>query len=121
MTEETHDKALFRSTRYHPSASPNLPSDLRWAVGEYDDYIEGGFGGGQSTIGSIVFAPGSSVGGSEPSIPEDTGKPKVPTPKIRGIASSHVHQTMEGVSKADVWITVEGLDGVEYEVVISGA
>lgn len=121
MAEETNDKILFRKTRLPLDTSENLPSDLRWAIGEDDGFIQGGFGGGQSTVGSIVFAPGGVVeqgGGSSGSEPEAVN-PKVPTPVIKGIAESSVYQTMEGVSKADVWITVEGLDGVEYEVVVS--
>lgn len=121
MTEETNDKILFRQTRLPVESSPNLPADLRWAIGEGSGFIEGGFGGGQSTIGSITFAPiGSPGADSEYDYsPDAEVKPTVPTPIIRGVAESNVYQTLEGVSKADVWITVDGMDGVEYEVVVS--
>lgn len=122
MTEESNDKILFRQDRYPLEQAPNLPEDLRWAVGEAD-YITGGVGGGQSTIGSIVFA-GGGTGSEEWNQAEDAGpevaeKPRVPTPIITGVTSSEVFQTIEGVSKADVFIGVDGMDGVEYEVVVT--
>lgn len=124
MTEETNDKILFRQTRLPVDSSPNLPADLRWAIGEGAEFIEGGFGGGQSTIGSITFAPGGTNWDDDDDYdpnPDAEVKPTVPTPVIRGVAESNVYQTLEGMSKADVWISVDGMDGVEYEVVVSHA
>lgn len=122
MTEETNDKVLFRQARYPLDQSPTLPSDLRWALGE-GEYITGGFGGGQSTVGSIVFAP--SPVNDDPDYkelgPNEVQKPRVPTPTIEGVDSSSVYQTMEGISKADVYIVVNGMEGVEYEVVVTKA
>lgn len=124
MTEETNDKALFRNTRYSPAQSPTLPSSLRWAVGD-DQYITGGVGGGKSTVGSIVFAPdfdGTETVVVPPTPGEDEYQPpRVPTPVIMGVASSEVYQTMEGLSKSDVYIEVNGMEGVEYEVVVTKA
>lgn len=122
MAEDTNDKILFRKTRFPVEQSPTLPSDLRWAIGE-GEYISGGVGGGKSTVGSIIFAdrPASSFPNEEQQNagPGEYVPPQVPTPTIQGVASSEVYQTPEGVSKADVFITVSGMEGVEYEVVVT--
>lgn len=87
------------------------------------EYITGGVGGGKSTLGSIVFSDGSigDAGGDIVGGPEIADTPKVPTPTIIGVASQEVYQTLEGYSKADVFISVDGMDGVEYEVVVTKA
>ena len=123
MTEETNDKILFRKTRFPADQALTLPEDLMWAVGQ-DEYITGGVGGGQSTVGSIVFAPNPSDIPADETLsygPGEVRNPQVPTPTIDGISSSNVYQTVEGVSKADVFIIVNGMDGVEYEVVVTAA
>lgn len=123
MTEETNDKILFRKTRFPVEQSPNLPADLRWAIGE-GEYITGGVGGGKSTVGSIIFADDATsipVGDTPTYGPDEVRQPRVPTPTIEGIASSTVYQTVEGVSKADIFIMVNGMEGVEYEVVVTAA
>lgn len=123
MIEETNDKALFRNTRLPASSSPNVPQALRWALGE-GDYITGGVGGGKSTVGSIIFTedyirdPGENNGKDGPEIP---ATPRVPTPIITGVYSEEVYQTLEGLSKSDVFISVNGMEGVEYEVVVTKA
>lgn len=122
MIEETNDKALFRSTRLPASSSATVPQALRWAMGE-GEYITGGVGGGKSTLGSIVFSDGSiaGAGGEIVGGPEIADTPQVPTPRIVGVASQEVYQTLEGFSKADVFIAVDGMEGVEYEVVVTKA
>lgn len=120
MTDQTDDKLLFRQARYPIDQAATLPEDLRWALGE-PEFITGGVGGGKSTLGSIVFSPTPVTPEDNPSGPEEGGIPRVPTPIIKGVASSNVYQTMEGVSKADVFISVEGMEGVEYEVVVSAS
>lgn len=121
MIEETNDKALFRSTRLPASSSATVPQALRWAMGE-GEYITGGVGGGKSTLGSIVFSDGGFTDFDGDDVgPEIADTPKVPTPRIIGVASEEVYQTLEGYSKADVFISVDGMDGVEYEVVVTKA
>lgn len=119
MTEDTNDKILFRQTRFPAEQAPTLPPDLLWAVGDAD-YITGGVGGGKSKVGGIIFADNLGVLPNDETYgPGESQIPTVPTPRITGIASSNVYQTPEGVSKADVFISVDGMDGVEYEVVVS--
>lgn len=120
MTDQTDDKLLFRQTRYPMDQAATLPPDLQWALGE-PEYITGGVGGGKSTLGSITFSdsPTPYEEDNPASEPGEPQIPRVPTPIINGVASSEVYQTMEGVSKADVHISVEGMEGVEYEVVVS--
>ena len=124
MIEETNDKILFRQDRYPAEQAPNLPEDLMWAVGG-SEYIYGGVGGGQSTVSSIIFAGGGTASDAwnpqdeEPTVTSQN--PKIPTPRITGVTSTQVHQTNEGVSKADVFIGVEGMEGVEYEVLVTPA
>lgn len=124
MAEESYDKILFRKDRFPAEQSPTLPDDLRWAIGE-PEYITGGVGGGQSTVSSIILAGNDTFRSSDPdgsaAGPNAPQKPQVPTPTIVGVVSSEVFQTMEGVSKADVWIGVEGMEGVEYEVLVTPA
>lgn len=87
------------------------------------EYITGGVGGGKSTLGSIVFSDGHirDAGVEIDGGPEIADIPQVPTPTIIGVASQEVYQTLEGYSKADVFISVDGMDGVEYEVVVTKA
>lgn len=125
MTDDTNDKILFRQDRFPEEQASTLPSDLMWAVGE-PEYITGGVGGGQSTISSIIFAGGGTDSDTwnqqDPPpevIPDGPAKPRVPTPTITGVTSTEVHQTIEGMSKADVFIGVTGMDGVEYEVMVT--
>lgn len=123
MTEETNDKILFRQTRYPLSQAPTLPEGLRWAIGD-GEYISGGVGGGKSVVGSIIISETDDPVTYDPDtfIPAPPGspdKPRVPTPTIVGIESMEVTQTKEGVSKVDAYISVDGMEGVEYEVVVS--
>lgn len=119
MTEDTNDKILFRQTRFPAEQAPTLPPDLLWAVGQ-GDWITGGVGGGKSKVGEIIFADDQPyIPHEDPPGPGEQEIPTVPTPRINGVSSSNVYQTPEGVSKADVFISVDGMEGVEYEVVVS--
>lgn len=125
MTDDTNDKILFRKDRFPEEQASTLPPDLMWSVGE-PEYITGGVGGSQSTVTTIIFAGGGIASdtwnGQDPQpevIPDAPAKPRVPTPTITGVTSSEVRQTIEGVSKADVYIGVQGMDGVEYEVMVT--
>lgn len=122
MTDDTNDKILFRQDRFPLEQAETLPPDLMWSVGE-PEYITGGVGGGQSTVSTIVFAGGGvnseTWNEQDPVGPEIAEKPTVPTPTIVGVTSTEVKQTVEGLSKADVFIGVDGMDGVEYEVMVT--
>lgn len=113
-----NDKYFFRSDRLSPQT--DLPRGVTWAIEDDGSDSRGGGGGGSSSYVSEITYENSGNVEWQPGNSND--KPELtqcPTPIISGVISQIVAQNSEGIAKTSVYLSVECIDDVEYEVVVT--
>jgi len=118
----SNDKYFFRNEQLPDTA--NVPRDITWAISEGTGGApSGGTEGDSSYVGEITVNEKTGEMEWQPSVtpPSSPELTQCPTPIITGLVNQKVVQNKEGVARTNVTLSVQCIDGVEYEVMVTAA